>query len=150
MYTKFRCNLSVIVTYRYSRDVHHLQSASHVDKCEIYFRPVWNVGSRWQKSGNQDSSVGIAIRLQAGWPRSRDSTPERGYEILFHIVQIGSEAPPPALQWVPGVVFSGVMLQGREADHRPPSIAEVRNGGAIPPLPHTSSWPWYFINEHQG
>jgi hypothetical protein len=27
---------------------------------------------------------------------------------------------------------------GREAGHPPPSSAEVKNGGAIPPLPHMS------------
>jgi hypothetical protein len=32
-----------------------------------------------------------------------------------------------------------VKRQGREADHSPLSRAEVKNGGAIPPLPHTSS-----------
>jgi hypothetical protein len=30
--------------------------------------------------------------------------------------------------------------QGREADHSPPSSADVKNGGAIPPLPPMSSW----------
>jgi len=29
---------------------------------------------------------------------------------------------------------------GLEADHSPPSSAEVKNEGAIPPLPNTSSW----------
>jgi hypothetical protein len=29
---------------------------------------------------------------------------------------------------------------GREADYSPPSSAEVKKGGAILPLPHTSSW----------
>jgi hypothetical protein len=29
---------------------------------------------------------------------------------------------------------------GREADHPPPSSAEITNGRAIPPLLHTSSW----------
>jgi hypothetical protein len=27
-----------------------------------------------------------------------------------------------------------------EPDHSPPSTTEVKNGGALPPLPHTSSW----------
>jgi hypothetical protein len=30
----------------------------------------------------------------------------------------------------------GVKRPGREADHLPPSSAEVKNGGAIPPLPN--------------
>jgi hypothetical protein len=29
---------------------------------------------------------------------------------------------------------------GRDADHSPPSSVEVKNGGAIPPLPDISSW----------
>jgi hypothetical protein len=29
---------------------------------------------------------------------------------------------------------------GREADLSPPSSAEIKNGGAIPALPHMSSW----------
>jgi hypothetical protein len=34
----------------------------------------------------------------------------------------------------------GVKWQGREADHSPPSSAKVMKGGAIPQLPHMSSW----------
>jgi hypothetical protein len=30
--------------------------------------------------------------------------------------------------------------QGREADHPPPSSAEVKNGGSIHPLPSMSLW----------
>jgi hypothetical protein len=30
--------------------------------------------------------------------------------------------------------------EGREADHSPASSAEVKNGGAMPPLPHMASW----------
>jgi hypothetical protein len=32
-----------------------------------------------------------------------------------------------------------INLQGREADHRPPSSAKVKNGGAVLPPLHTSS-----------
>jgi hypothetical protein len=31
-------------------------------------------------------------------------------------------------------------LQGREAHRSPPTHAKAKNAGAIPPLPHTSSW----------
>jgi hypothetical protein len=36
-----------------------------------------------------------------------------------------------------GSYFSGIKRPGREADHSIPSIAEIKNGGAITPLPHT-------------
>jgi hypothetical protein len=32
------------------------------------------------------------------------------------------------------------LAPGHEADHSPPSDAKVKNGGAIPPLPHVSLW----------
>jgi hypothetical protein len=41
----------------------------------------------------------------------------------------------PRIQCLPGI-----KRPGREADHSPPSSAGVKNGGAIPPLPHASSW----------
>jgi hypothetical protein len=47
----------------------------------------------------------------------------------------------PPIQWrVPGVLSQGVEWLGCEADHSPPSIAEVNNDGPMPPLPDTSLW----------
>jgi hypothetical protein len=51
---------------------------------------------------------------------------------------LGPTQPP--IQWVPGTLSPGGKWPGHEADHSPPSFAEVKNGGAIPPLPHMSSW----------
>jgi hypothetical protein len=36
--------------------------------------------------------------------------------------------------------FSGATRLGRGTDHSLPSSAEVKNGGVMRPLPHTSSW----------
>jgi hypothetical protein len=46
----------------------------------------------------------------------------------------------PPSQWVPEALSLGVKRLGREADYSYPSSAEVKTGGAIPPLPHMSSW----------
>jgi hypothetical protein len=51
---------------------------------------------------------------------------------------LGPTQPP--IQWVSGFLSQGVKSPGRVADHSSPSTAEVKNGGAILPLPHTSSW----------
>jgi hypothetical protein len=42
--------------------------------------------------------------------------------------------------------FRGLWVEGpvREADHSPPFSAEIKNDGAVPPLPHTS---WYCSNK---
>jgi hypothetical protein len=72
---------------------------------------------------------------------SRGSIPDRGKRFFPF-----STAPRPAMeptlppvQWVAGVLFPGVKRLGRDADHSTPSNAEVKNGGAIPPLLHKSS-----------
>jgi hypothetical protein len=40
----------------------------------------------------------------------------------------------------PVTVSLGLKRQGRVSDHSPPASGEVKNVGAIPPLPHTSLW----------
>jgi hypothetical protein len=42
---------------------------------------------------------------------------------------------PASYPMVPGADFPGVKWTRREADCSPPSSAEVKNGGATPPLP---------------
>jgi hypothetical protein len=39
-----------------------------------------------------------------------------------------------------GALFLGIKRQKRKADHSPPFSVEVKNGGALHPLPYTSSW----------
>jgi hypothetical protein len=51
---------------------------------------------------------------------------------------LGPTQPP--IQWVLGALSLGVKRPGHEAESSPPSSAEVRNGGAIPPFHHMSSW----------
>jgi hypothetical protein len=44
------------------------------------------------------------------------------------------------IQWLPGALPEGFMQLSRNAYQSPPSGAEVKNGGAIPPLPRTFYW----------
>jgi hypothetical protein len=44
------------------------------------------------------------------------------------------------IQWVPGALSPGVKLQGREADHLPPTSAEVKNTWIYTSTPHKFSW----------
>jgi hypothetical protein len=62
---------------------------------------------------------------------------------LIHIIFLFSTASRltlgpthPPIQWVLGALSLGEKGQGHEADHSPPSSAEVKKGGATPPLPH--------------
>jgi hypothetical protein len=60
--------------------------------------------------------------------------------ILFCIRSRPALGPTqPPTQWVPGAVSPGVKPQGPEANNSAPSNAEVKNDGAIPPLPNMST-----------
>jgi hypothetical protein len=52
--------------------------------------------------------------------------------------------PPthPLIQWVPGALSLVVKRPGRKTDHSPPSSAEVKMRGAIPPLPQYALMMW--------
>jgi hypothetical protein len=58
---------------------------------------------------------------------------QRQKTLLFNIVQTGS-GTRSRIQWAPGVLSQRVKRPGREADDYPPSTADVKNGGTIPPL----------------
>jgi hypothetical protein len=42
----------------------------------------------------------------------------------------------PPIEWVLEALFLLVKQQGHEADHSPPSTAEIKNGEALPPFSH--------------
>jgi hypothetical protein len=92
----------------------------------------------------RDISGGIATGWTAG---IRFAAVERDFSLL-HGVQTGSGATQPPSQWAPGALSSGVKWPACEAVHSPPSSAEIMNGGAITPLPHTSSWPGAYLVKH--
>jgi hypothetical protein len=83
---------------------------------------------------SRNSSVGIATGYRF------DS--QQGKDIFLY-----STASRPALrptqlpiQWVLGALSPGVERPGREAEYSPTSSAGIKNGGATPSLPQTSSW----------
>jgi hypothetical protein len=43
--------------------------------------------------------------------------------------------PNPPIQWVPSALSAGVKRPGREADHSPPTSAEVKNTWIYTPTP---------------
>jgi hypothetical protein len=66
---------------------------------------------------------------------------QQGKNILFFTASRPTLGPTqPPIQWISGAISPDAKRPGREADQSHPSSAEVKNGGAIPPLPHMSSW----------
>jgi hypothetical protein len=55
------------------------------------------------------------------------------YSKAFRLA-LGLTQPP--IQWTLGALSLGIKWKGCEGNHSPTSSAKVKNGGAIPPLPH--------------
>jgi hypothetical protein len=73
-------------------------------------------------------------------PEGRGLIPRGGKIFLLSVTSKPALGPThPPIQWVSGALSQGVKRQGRQSDHSPPSIARVKNGGALPPISHTSS-----------
>jgi hypothetical protein len=68
------------------------------------------------------------------------SIPGQGQEIfLFCAVYTPTLGPnQPPVQWGTGALSPGVKRPERETDYSSPSSAEIKSGGAVPPLSHTS------------
>jgi hypothetical protein len=81
----------------------------------------------------------IATGLWAERTRNRTSISGRMKRFTaLHNVETASGDTKPPIQWVPGASSLGVRRQGHDADHSPPSSAELKNGGPIPPLRYMS------------
>jgi hypothetical protein len=65
---------------------------------------------------------------------------QQGQRIFLHSFHISSRALPAPPPMDTRCSFARVKWSGHKVNNSTPSSAEVKNGRAIPPLPHTSSW----------
>jgi hypothetical protein len=85
---------------------------------------------------SRDSSVGIALGYGLDDRGSRvQFTAGAGNFSLHHRLQNGSGPHPASYPTVPGALSLGVKRPGREADHSPPSGAEVQEWSYTSTLP---------------
>jgi hypothetical protein len=76
---------------------------------------------------SRESSVGIASGYGLDDRGSRVRFPAGTGNFLFTTVSRTAVGPTqPPIQWVPGVLSLEVKWPGREADHSPPSSAEIK------------------------
>jgi hypothetical protein len=85
---------------------------------------AWGTGHIFVKSVTTERSR-YGDWLQAGRPRGRSSSPDRGKHFLFSMSPrriLGPNQPP--IQWVRKALSLGVKRPGPEADDSPPTSAE--------------------------
>jgi hypothetical protein len=95
-------------------------------------------------SGSRDSDW-----LRAGRPRGWSSSPGRVKNFLFSMSSkpvLGSTQPP--IQWIPRAVSPGVKRPGREADHSPPTSADVKKMWIFTSTPPYAFMAWCLISLH--
>jgi hypothetical protein len=82
-----------------------------------------------------------SVRLRAVWSGVRVPAGAGNFSLHRRCVSIPALGPnQPPIQWVPGALSLGVKQPGCEAENSPPSNAEVKMRGAMPPFPNTPSW----------
>jgi hypothetical protein len=101
--------------FMWSLCVHRLQQLVKF----VYFIIINNI------SQSRDSSV--CKRLATGWMIGVGFPAGAGNFPLHHRVQTGSGAHPASYPMCTGGSFPGVKWPGREADHSPPSSADVKD-----------------------
>jgi hypothetical protein len=91
-------------------------------------------------AGSRDSSVGIYGLDDRGY---RVRFPTGAGIFLFTTTSRPAPGPTqPPIQWVPGALSLGVKRQGREADHSPPSSAEVKSTWSYNSTPQYAFMAW--------
>jgi hypothetical protein len=85
-------------------------------------------------TANRDSSLGTTADYGLDGPNSIN----QHLKIFVSSTRCRQILGPtqPHIQWVPGTLVPGVKRTAREADHSPPSSAQIKKGGAITPAPH--------------
>jgi hypothetical protein len=87
-----------------------------------------------------EQGIAQSVYQQAtGWTAGVRFWAGASFLFLLYNVQTDYGAHPPSCQIDTGAVLAGVKRQRHAADHSPPSDAEVKNDGAKPTLPYTSS-----------
>jgi hypothetical protein len=76
---------------------------------------------------SRDSSIGIALGYGLDDLGSRVRLPAGAGNFFTTASTTALEPTQPPIQWVPEALSLGVKRPGREADHSPPSSAEVKN-----------------------
>jgi hypothetical protein len=72
-------------------------------------------------------TLGIALGYGLDdWGLEFDSRRGLGIFLFTAASRTALRPTQPPIQWVPGALSMGVKRQGREADHSPPSSAEVK------------------------
>jgi hypothetical protein len=111
----------------------------HNDPVKRLFLRMWLIKQDIFVRPAEGSNVETYARWATGWTAGFRFPTAQDFSIP-HSVQTVLGPHPASYPVGTGGSFLGGKAARREADHSPPSVAEFNDVGAIPPLPHMSSW----------
>jgi hypothetical protein len=121
-------------------NLHDSLIISNIDLAKVQWLNLSSVIRAIFNFENQDSSVGIATGYGLDDRGVRVRVPVVLIFFLPHVVQTGSGAHPASSPVGTGVSFRGVKWPGLQADHSPPTSAEIKNTWI-----YTSTPPYIFM-----
>jgi hypothetical protein len=68
---------------------------------------------------------------------------------LITASRTAQEPTQPPIQWVPRALSLGIKRPGREADHSPPSSAEVKDGWSYTAIPQYVFMAWCLVKHKE-
>jgi hypothetical protein len=96
---------------------------------------LFQLASNATYAQSRDSAIGVATGYGLN-DRGSEFESRQGQEFYFFMSSRPALGPTqPPIQWVPGALSPGVKRPGREADHSPPTNAEVKK-------------MWFYISLH--
>jgi hypothetical protein len=95
-------------------------------------------------SGLQNHFNWHTAELRAGRSWFKGSIPGERLGIFLFVFRPALGPTQPPIKWVPGLLSVGVKWPGREADHTPPSSAEV-SAWSYTSTPQSVFITWYFV-----
>jgi hypothetical protein len=146
-------SLNPMLHYPFFKTLSMIPVLSHTNPVHILFTIHFSIIRQREELGiknyntyidvwSRDSSV--VWRWATGWTirvLRFDSRRALGILLFTTASRTALEPTQPPIQWVPGALSLGVMRQGLEADHSPPSSAEVKECVELYlHSPNTSSW----------
>jgi len=69
-----------------------------------------------------------------------------GFFLFITVPKPDLEPTQSPIKWVPGAHSKGAKMPGREADHSPPSSAEVRKAWSYTSAPQYAFMTWCLVN----
>jgi hypothetical protein len=132
--------MKVLYTYSCIKDIYFLEYSKIVMMTSSEVYSIWdNIKIYLRERCSRDSSVSIAIKLRAGWPRNQCSIPDTGNTFLLHDARTGSGARPVSYVMSIRALSPWVKRPGREAEYSPPAAAELKSEWI-----YTSTSPYIF------